>query len=47
MVLDGVTENLFNSKMVIDGVINTVDLQPTTEDGPNSVPAPHPNLKHK
>jgi len=30
-----------------DGDVNTVDLQPTTEDGPNSVPAPHPNLKHK
>jgi len=30
-----------------DGDVNTVDLQPTTEVGPNSVPAPHPNLKHK
>lgn len=30
-----------------DGEANTVDLQPTTEDGPNTVPAPHPNLKHK
>ena len=30
-----------------DGDANTVDLQPTTEDGPNSVPAPHPNLKSK
>jgi len=28
-----------------DGDANTVDLQGTTEDGPNSVPAPHPNLK--
>jgi outer membrane protein OmpA-like peptidoglycan-associated protein len=27
------------------GDTNTVDLQPTTEQGPNSVPAPHPNLK--
>ncbi len=30
-----------------DGDSNTVDLQGTTEDGPNSVPAPHPNLKSK
>lgn len=28
-----------------DGDANTVDLQPTTEEGPNTVPAPHPNLK--
>jgi OOP family OmpA-OmpF porin len=28
-----------------DGDANTVDLQGTTEDGPNSVPAPHPNLR--
>lgn len=28
-----------------DGDANSVDLQGTTEDGPNSVPAPHPNLK--
>jgi len=27
------------------GDTNTVDLQGTTEDGPNTVPAPHPNLK--
>ena len=30
-----------------DGDANTVDLQGTTEDGPNTVPAPHPNLKSK
>jgi OOP family OmpA-OmpF porin len=30
-----------------DGDANTVDLQPTTEQGPNTVPAPHPNLKKK
>jgi len=30
-----------------DGDTNTVDLQPTTEDGPNTVPAPHPNLKSR
>lgn len=28
-----------------DGDANTVDLQGTTEDGPNTVPAPHANLK--
>jgi outer membrane protein OmpA-like peptidoglycan-associated protein len=28
-----------------EGDSNTVDFQGTTEDGPNSVPAPHPNLK--
>lgn len=28
-----------------DGDAKTVDLQPTTEDGPNTVPAPHPNLQ--
>jgi outer membrane protein OmpA-like peptidoglycan-associated protein len=27
------------------GDTNTVDLQPTIEQGPNTVPAPHPNLK--
>ena len=27
-----------------DGNANTVDLQPTMEDGPSTVPAPHPNL---
>jgi outer membrane protein OmpA-like peptidoglycan-associated protein len=29
------------------GDVNTVDLQPTTEEGGNTVPAPHPNLKKK
>lgn len=28
-----------------DGDANTVDLQGTTEEGPNTVPAPHPNLR--
>ena len=27
------------------GENNTIDLQATTEEGPNTVPAPHPNLK--
>lgn len=30
-----------------DGDSNTIDLQATTEEGPNTVPAPHPNLKGK
>lgn len=30
-----------------EGDVNTVDLQGTTEEGPNTVPAPHPNLKSK
>lgn len=30
-----------------EGDVNTIDLQPTTEQGPNTVPAPHPNLKKK
>lgn len=30
-----------------NGDANTVDLQGTTEDGPNTVPAPHPNLRSK
>ena len=30
-----------------NGDANTVDLQGTTEDGPNTVPAPHPNLRAK
>lgn len=29
------------------GDVNTIDLVGTTEDGPNTVPAPHPNLKSK
>jgi OOP family OmpA-OmpF porin len=29
------------------GDANTIDLLGTTEDGPNTVPAPHPNLKSK
>jgi OmpA-OmpF porin, OOP family len=30
-----------------NGDANTVDLLGTTEDGPNTVPAPHPNLRSK
>lgn len=44
----GVSENRFIfSYGDPNGDANTVDLQPTTEEGPNSVPAPHPNLKKK
>ena len=43
----GISESrlLFNYGQ--DGDMNTVDLMGTTEDGPNTVPAPHPNLKSK
>lgn len=42
----GVSENRFIFQHGIgDGDPNTVDLQPTMEEGPNTVPAPHPNLR--
>jgi len=42
----GISENRFIFSYGAEGGdANTVDLQPTTEDGPNTVPAPHPNLK--
>jgi OOP family OmpA-OmpF porin len=41
----GIAENRVIFVYGQDGDPNTVDLQPTTEEGPNSVPAPHPNLK--
>ena len=44
---NGIAENRVIFVYGQDGEANTVDLQPTTEDGPNTVPAPHPNLKHK
>lgn len=43
----GVSENRLLFVYAQDGDANTVDLQGTTEDGPNSVPAPHPNLRSK
>ena len=43
----GIAENRFVFTYGLEGSLNTVDLQGTTEDGPNSVPAPHPNLKSK
>ncbi len=42
----GISENRFIFSYGAEGGdANTVDLQPTTEEGPNTVPAPHPNLK--
>jgi outer membrane protein OmpA-like peptidoglycan-associated protein len=43
----GVSESRFVWSYGQNGDLNTVDLQGTTEDGPNTVPAPHPNLKSK
>jgi outer membrane protein OmpA-like peptidoglycan-associated protein len=44
---NGIAENRVIFVYGQDGDANTVDLQPTTEDGPNTVAAPHPNLKSK
>ena len=41
----GIAENRIIFSYGQEGSANTVDLQGTTEDGPNTVPAPHPNLK--
>jgi OOP family OmpA-OmpF porin len=43
----GVSENRFIFTYGQDGDANTVDLTGTTEEGPNTVPAPHPNLRKK
>ncbi len=43
----GIAESRFVFSYGQEGDANTVDLQGTTEDGPNTVPAPHPNLKTK
>ncbi len=43
----GVSESRLLFFYAQDGDSNTVDLQGTTEEGPNTVPAPHPNLKSK
>ena len=43
----GISENRLLFVYAQDGDANTVDLQGTTEEGPNTVPAPHPNLKSK
>jgi OOP family OmpA-OmpF porin len=43
----GIAESRLLFVYAQDGDANTVDLQGTTEQGQNSVPAPHPNLKSK
>jgi OOP family OmpA-OmpF porin len=43
----GIAESRFVFSYGQEGDSNTVDLQGTTEEGPNTVPAPHPNLKGK
>lgn len=41
----GISEGRIIFTYGYDGDANTVDLQPTTETGPSTVPAPHPNLQ--
>lgn len=41
----GISEGRIIFTYGYDGDANTVDLQPTTEEGPSTVPAPHPNLQ--
>lgn len=43
----GVSESRLLFVYAQDGDSNTVDLQGTLEEGPNTVPAPHPNLRSK
>lgn len=43
----GVSESRFIFTYGQDGAANTVDLQGTQDAGPNTVPAPHPNLKSR
>jgi len=43
----GISENRIIFTYGQEGDPNTVDIQSTTEDGPSTVPAPHPNLKSK
>ena len=43
----GVSESRLLFVYAQDGDSNTVDLQGTLEQGPNTVPAPHPNLRSK
>jgi outer membrane protein OmpA-like peptidoglycan-associated protein len=43
----GVSESRLLFVYAQDGDANTVDLQGTLEEGPNTVPAPHPNLRSK
>jgi outer membrane protein OmpA-like peptidoglycan-associated protein len=41
----GLSDNRIIFEYGTEGDPNTVDLMGTTEEGPNSVPAPHPNLQ--
>ncbi|HEX5153075.1 MAG TPA: OmpA family protein [Parafilimonas sp.] len=41
----GISESRIIFTYGIEGDVNTVDLIPTGEEGPNTVPAPHPNLR--
>jgi OmpA-OmpF porin, OOP family len=41
----GISEDRFIFDYGTEGDVNTVDLMGTTEEGPNTVPAPHPNLR--
>jgi OOP family OmpA-OmpF porin len=43
----GVSESRLLFVYAQDGDANTVDLQGTLEEGPNALPAPHPNLRSK
>jgi OmpA-OmpF porin, OOP family len=43
----GVSENRLLFVFGQEGDANTIDLQGTTEEGPNTVPAPHPNLRSR
>ena len=43
----GISESRLLFQYGQDGDANTVDLQGTSDSGPNTVPAPHPNLKSK
>ena len=45
----GISEDrlIFSYQDEGEGDVNTVDLMGTTESGPNTVPAPHPNLKRR
>lgn len=43
----GISEQRFVFAYGRDGDVNTIDLMGTIEDGPNTVPAPHPNLRKR
>lgn len=43
----GIAESRFIFTYGQNGDANVVDLQGTTDEGPNTVPAPHPNLRKK